>query len=362
MSEMETLIQAWDGESVIVRPDHPTGALIFVAIHSTRLGPATGGTRMRQYADHSQALDDALRLAGGMTRKFAVADFPRGGGKAVISIPHALSPDARTGLLHRYGKLIGQLGGYFYTGPDVGTTSDDMDLIARHGAPYVHSCTPAAGGAGSSGPATALGVFTGIKVMCEHLFGEASLVKRKVLVQGAGSVGGVLIEHLLEAGAEVIFSEVDEQILGRLRDRPNLRFVPSDKTLETECDILSPCAMGGLFDEHSIPKLRCRAIVGGANNQLASPKDAELLRQRKILYAPDYVVNFGGAMAITGIEAFGWSPDEANTRVIETVRQALSQILRISEESGITTEDAAGQLAGQRLSKKDSLPTDSMNP
>ncbi|MDH3891551.1 MAG: hypothetical protein OEV49_10750 [candidate division Zixibacteria bacterium] len=353
MSTMETQIQDWNGESVIVRKDAPTGSWIFIAVHSSTLGAATGGTRMRQYSDHTTALHDALRLAEGMTRKFAVAGFPRGGGKAVISIPEELSPDARTDLLLRYGGIIGQLGGYFYTGPDVGTTSEDMDLIARHGAPYVHSCTPACGGAGSSGAATALGVFTGIQVMCKHLFGDDSLRQRRVLVQGAGSVGTALIEHLRQAGADVIVSEIDQQVVRQLKTQPELRFVPTEKALETECDILAPCAMGGLFSAQTIPNLRCRAIVGGANNQLATTEDAIRLKQRGIAYAPDYVVNFGGAMAITGIEALGWTNDEANRQVVRTVRTALSQVLSIAEESGVSTEAAAAQLAKQRLNKHD---------
>jgi leucine dehydrogenase len=225
---MESLLREWDGETVIVRYDRPTGAWIFIAIHSTRLGPAGGGTRMKSYPDVQAALQDALRLAEGMTYKFATPGIPFGGGKAVIAIPSDFDPQSRPALLRRYGALVHQLGGLFYTGPDVGTSSADMDIIAETGAPYVFARTPAAGGAGSSGPATALGVFTGIRVACEHLFGEASLKGRRVLVQGTGSVGGTLIEYLRAADAEVVFSEVDEDAIRRFRDELVLQFVPAE--------------------------------------------------------------------------------------------------------------------------------------
>jgi glutamate dehydrogenase/leucine dehydrogenase len=215
---IESLLRKWDGETVVVHYDRPANAWIFIAVHSTLLGPATGGTRMKNYPDHASALEDALKLASGMTYKFAVPGLDRGGGKAVISIPEGLVDDQRTELLRRYGKLIHQLGGLYCTGPDVGTSSTDMDIIAETVATYVFYRTPAAGGAGSSGPITALGVFTGIQVVCEHVFEGPSLENRKVLVQGMGSVGGVLVEHLRKAGAEVLFSEVDEGLIERFRD------------------------------------------------------------------------------------------------------------------------------------------------
>jgi glutamate dehydrogenase/leucine dehydrogenase len=208
---IESMIREWDGETVIVRFDPPTGAWILIAIHSSRLGPSTGGTRMKHYPHLKAALEDVLKLSAGMTYKFAVPGFARGGGKAVISIPEDLKPKPRTGLLRRYGELVHQLGGYFYTGPDIGTSPEDMDTIAETGAPYVFSRTPAAGGAGSSGPFTALGVFTGIQAACGHVFGDSSLKGRRVLVQGAGSVGTELIELLGDDGATILFSEIDEE-------------------------------------------------------------------------------------------------------------------------------------------------------
>jgi glutamate dehydrogenase/leucine dehydrogenase len=211
--DVESLLSEWDGETIIIRHDKPTGAWIFIAIHSTRLGPAGGGTRMKSYPTFEAALQDALRLSAGMTYKFAVPDLPRGGGKAVIALPTNFDAKDRPALLRRYGALVHQLGGLFYTAADVGTSSSDMDIIAETGAPYIFGRTPAAGGMGNSGPITALGVFAGIQVVGERLFGSPSLEGRRVLVQGAGQVGGTLITHLRAAGAEVCFNDVVESAI-----------------------------------------------------------------------------------------------------------------------------------------------------
>jgi leucine dehydrogenase len=305
---------------------------------------------MKSYPDVGAALQDAMRLAEGMTYKFAGPGIPRGGGKAVIALPDDFDPQARPALLRRYGALVHQLGGLFYTGPDVGTSSADMDIIAETGAPYVFGRTPAAGGAGSSGPATALGVFTGIQVACEHLFGEAALNGRRVLVQGAGSVGGPLIEHLHAAGAELTFSEVDEGAIRRFRDRLGLQFVSPQAVYTAECDLFAPCALGSVLNADTIPQLKCRAVVGAANNQLADSKDAERLQARGILYAPDYVVNVGGAIFLLGVEAQGWTKERAEEEVVESVRRALGQIFELAAMEGITTDAAAQQIAQKRLS------------
>jgi leucine dehydrogenase len=347
--DVESLLSEWDGEMVIVRHDKPSGAWIFIAIHSTRLGPAGGGTRMKSYPNLQAALQDALRLSAGMTYKLAVPGIRFGGGKAVIAVPPDFDPQFRPALLRRYGALIRQLGGLYYTAPDVGTSSIDMDIVAETGAPYVFGCTPAAGGMGDSGPITALGVFAGIQVVCERLFGEASLRGRRVLVQGTGQVGGKLIEHLRAAGAEVLFSDVAEAAIRRFRDELRLKFIPAEAVYQTECDIFSPCALGGVLNATTIPQLRCRAVAGGANNQLDVPEDAERLRARGILYAPDYVINVGGAMAGVGIETMGWSYAQAEKEVVESVPRALRQIFDTAATEGITTDVAARRVAEERL-------------
>jgi glutamate dehydrogenase/leucine dehydrogenase len=279
-----------------------------------------------------------------------MAGMPFGGAKAVIAIPPDLDPQSRGALLRRYGALVHQVGGLFITGPDVGTSSADMDIIAETGAPYIFARTSEAGGGGSTGPFTALGVFTGIQVACEHLFEEASLRGRRVLVQGVGSVGSKLIELLRAADAEVMFCEVDEDAIRRFRDEVGLKFVPAEAVFTTECDILAPCALGGLFTTNTISRLKCRVVAGGANNQLASPKDAESFRDRGILYAPDYVINVGGAMAILGLEAQGWTQERAKKEVVESVRRALRQVFEMAATQGITTDAAARQIAEERLS------------
>lgn len=346
---METLLTEWNGETVVVRHDRPSGAWIFIAIHSTRLGPAVGGTRMKSYPDVDAALQDAMRLAGGMTFKFATPGMPYGGAKAVIAVPADLERHARAPLLRRYGALVNQLGGLFRTGPDVGTTPADMDIIAETGAPYIHSRTPEGGGAGDPGPFTAIGVFAGIEVVCERLFGEASVKARRVLVQGAGDVGRSLIDCLREAGAEVLFSEVDDSAVRHFRDVVGLQYVPPEAVYTTECDIFAPCALGGVLNATTVPRLKCRAVAGSANNQLDSREDAERLRSRGILYAPDYVINVGGAMASLGLEIQGWTREKAGNEVVGSVRSTLRRIFESAMAEGMTTEAAARRIAEERL-------------
>lgn len=347
--DVESLLTQWDGETVIARYDRPTGAWILIAIHSTRLGPAAGGTRMKSYPNLETALEDVLRLSAGMTYKFAVPGLGYGGGKAVIAVPADLDANSRPALLRRYGTLIHQLGGLYYTAADVGTSSADMDVVAETGAPYVFGRTPAAGGICDTGPLTALGVFTGIQVVCEHLFGDASLGGRRVLVQGTGKVGGNLIEHLCASNAEVLFNEVDEAAILHFRDALGLTFVPSEEVYDTECHIFSPCALGGILNASTIPRLQCRAVAGGANNQLDVPEDADRLRARGILYAPDYVINAGGAIGGIGVETKGWSYVQAENEVVESVQRTLRQIVDTATAEQITTEAAARRIAEERL-------------
>ncbi|RMF87306.1 MAG: amino acid dehydrogenase [Nitrospinota bacterium] len=346
---MESLLRSWDGEAVIIHFDHPTGAWIVIAIHSTRLGPAGGGTRMKTYPDLPAAVQDAMRLAAAMTYKFAIPGIAMGGGKAVIALPPDFDQRLRPTLLRHYGTLVHQLRGLFYTGPDVGTSAADMDIIAETGAPYIFGRTPAAGGAGDTGPLTAIGVFTGMQVTCAQLFGSPSLHRRRILVQGAGSVGRSLIERLCAAGAEVYFSDIDEEVVQELLKTLPVTFVAPDDVYTTECDIFAPCALGGILNRDTIPLLKCKAVVGAANNQLATPEDADRLQAREILYAPDYVVNAGAVLGIPGIETMGWSQAEAEQRVIEGIRHALQEIFHLATTEGMTTEMAARRVAEARL-------------
>ncbi|MEZ4416047.1 MAG: Glu/Leu/Phe/Val dehydrogenase dimerization domain-containing protein [Gemmatimonadota bacterium] len=342
-------LDRWGGEELILRRDGPTGAWIVIALHSSVMGPPTGGTRFKPYPDLDAAIADALRLSEGMTHKYAVAGFPRGGGKAVIHAPIPLDPAARAGLLRRYGSVLSRLGGTFQTGPDVGTSSEDMDVIGENGAPWVFARTPAAGGAGSSGPYTALGVFAGIRAACTHVFGGEGLRGRTVLVQGAGSVGERLITLLRSAGASVCFSDVDPECARRIREQEAVPLVEPEAVYGTACDVFAPCALGAVLNERTIPLLSCRLVAGGANNQLAGEADGTRLHERGILYVPDYAVNIGGAMAITGIEAMGWTPSEAERRVVESVERAVGRLLELVEREGVLPEVAARSLARERL-------------
>jgi leucine dehydrogenase len=352
---MLDLIRSWDGEHVIVRFDRTSGTWIFIAIHSTRLGPGTGGTRLRTYSEPAGGLADAMRLAAAMTVKFAVIGLPAGGGKAVLAVPGPLDRQARRGLLERYGDMVTALRGAFNTGPDMGTSATDMDVIGAR-CPYVFGKTEAAGGAGSSGPSTARGVLYGIEASCAHVFGDASLAGRSVVVQGAGSVGRPLVHLLHERGARVVVSDVDRAAVDALRAELEVESVDPDATLITACDVFAPCAIGGVLSERTIPFLRCQIVAGGANNPLASSDDAERLRDAGILYAPDFVINAGAAIYLEGCERFHWPDDEIDRR-LRGIGETLTEIYERAAEAKATTLAAAEALARERLTAAAPTPT-----
>src|SRR5262245_29595208 len=341
----------WNGEELVREDDATTGASIIIAIHSTRLGPAVGGTRMKSYPSSADAEADAHRLSAAMTLKMAAADMPYGGAKAVLAVPPGLPPEARRGLLLRYGRRIASLGGRFRTGPDVGTSSEDMDVIAETAGPFVFGRTQSHGGSGNSGPATALGIHMAIRTTCEEAFGSAALAGRHVLVQGAGSVGGALIERLLGDGARVSFSDVDEGAIRRLRDR-GVPFIQPAAVADTPCDLFSPCALGGALNADTVARLRCRAVAGGANNQLADEAVAEALAARGILYAPDFIANSGGACSHIHMEANGWSRERALRDIEERIPASLRAVFALARERGITPDAAAREIARRRLGRK----------
>jgi leucine dehydrogenase len=338
---LEDLIRAWDGEEVVVRFDEPTGSWIFVCIHSTARGPAGGGTRMKTYAEPSDALADAMRLASAMTLKMAAVDMPFGGAKAVLAVPELVDGDRRRGLLLRYADLVASLRGTFHTGPDVNTTVADMDVIGER-CPYVFCRSEEHGGSGNPGPYTARGVFHGIRASVRHVFGTDSLEGRVVLVQGLGSVGGPLAEELVTAGARVLVSDVvAKRVAGT-------ELVPAEEAIGAECDVYAPCALGGTLNAETIPRLRCRIAAGSANNQLAEPADAERLREAGILYAPDFVINAGGVLNSLGAEHLGWTREQIEER-LAGIGGTLEEIYAKADAEAITTEAAAEQLAHSRL-------------
>jgi glutamate dehydrogenase/leucine dehydrogenase len=339
----EDLLRQWDGEEAVIRFDAPSGAWMFVCVHSTVLGPAGGGTRMRVYDQPADGLADAMRLSQAMTVKMAVAGAERGGGKAVLAVPELPTGDARRKLLLRYGELVASLGGTYRTAGDMNIAPADLDIVKER-CQWVYGTT---GAGGNSGRGTAIGVLHGIRAAVEHVFGSPDLVGRRVLVQGAGAVGRDLARFLAAEGAEVLVSDVDE---ARAAEAGGT-VVPARDALTTECDVYSPCAVGETLNAETIPDLRCRIVAGSANNQLATPDDAHRLHDRGILYAPDYVINAGGVIQLIGLEDQGW--DEAElARNLATIGDTLRRLFRDADEAGITPAAAAEQLAAERIAAK----------
>jgi leucine dehydrogenase len=346
---VEDLLTAWDGESVSIHRDRETGAWMLVCVHSTRLGPAAGGTRMKHYPGGLRdALIDGMRLSEAMSLKFASVDFPHGGGKAVIALPTPEVPEGeeRRRLFLEYGRFVNSLGGLYSAAPDMNTSALDMDVIGEV-TPYVFCRTEAAGGSGDTAPDTAVGVLHGIKAACRYAFESDDLSRRTIVVQGAGGVGGRLIELLLEADANVIASDVDGARIKRLREQ-GIRAVPPEDAIATECDVLAPCAVGGVINHRTIPTLRCRVVAGGANNQLETLEDAERLRERDIVYAPDFVINAGGVLHGGGLEEQHWTRATLDQK-LAGIGDAVYEILRQAERDGISTDAAARKIALERI-------------
>lgn len=341
------ILQPWDGVGVLVRRDHPTGTWIFVAIHDDTLGPATGGLRMKVYDRPEEGLRDALRLSEGMTFKWAAMDFPFGGGKTVLAIPRPLDDEERRGLMLRFGALLNSLGGRYGTGADLGTTTRDMRTIAEV-SEYVIGVHGRSEGPMDPSPFTALGVFAGIRAAVEHRFGSADLSGRSVLVQGVGAVGAPLTGYLAEAGARVLVSDADTEAAGRVAHACSGAVIALEHVYSTECDVYAPCAVGATLNIRTIPELRCSIVAGAANNQLETPEDAGRLQEQGILYAPDYVINGGGAMAFTLIYQ-GLDPISAVEERVSAIGTRLKSMFEESDRTGSSPLDAARSQAERIL-------------
>ncbi|HEX2049396.1 MAG TPA: Glu/Leu/Phe/Val dehydrogenase dimerization domain-containing protein [Actinomycetota bacterium] len=344
---LQELFETWDGEMVATRYERDAGVWMFVCVHSTQLGPGTGGTRMKSYASPYDALRDGMRLSGAMTLKFAVVGLPLGGGKAVIAIPEIPQGDERVALMRRYGEFVGSLGGTYRTAPDMNTSERDMDIVGDV-CGYAFCRSPERGGSGNTAPATATGVFHAVRASLAHATGSDDLGDRIVTVQGAGAVGARLAELLVAAGARVRVADVDQTRAEAAASASGAVAVPSDDVLHEECDVFAPCAIGGVLDERSIPRLRCRVVAGAANNQLATPADARRLHEAGILWAPDFVANAGGVLHGGGFEVLGWGPEEVE-RSLEGIGDTLRDVFERAERDGVTTLDAAERLAHERL-------------
>lgn len=332
-SDLATTLAGWHGWATVVRHDPPTGTWILIALHDNTLGPAAGGTRMKTYPSLGAALTDAQRLAAGMTAKWAAIDIPFGGGKAVLAVPRPLEGEERRGLLRRYGRLVRSLSGAFNTGPDLGTTLDDMKVIAEEAGTAVRGIDPQTGELTDPGPYTARGVFASVHAAVAQVFGNRDLAGRSVLVEGVGSVGGPLAAQLAGAGARVLVADVSPEAAQRVAAAVGGEVVATEDVPGTACDVYAPCAVGATLHAGSIARLACRAIAGSANNQLAEPEDAERLHRRGILYAPDFIANGGGALAF-GLMGQGASEAAIHARLdgIEgTLREIFTEAAQENE-------------------------------
>ncbi|MBB5138632.1 valine dehydrogenase (NAD+) [Thermocatellispora tengchongensis] len=335
-------------EQVVFCADEHSGLRAIIAIYSTALGPSLGGTRFYPYASEQAALADVLNLSRAMAYKNALAGLDHGGGKAVIIGDP--SRDKTEALLRAYGRFVQSLGGRYLTACDVGTYSEDMDVIARESR-YVTGRTVANGGAGDSSILTAYGVFQGMRAAAEHVYGTPSLRGRRVGVEGVGKVGHRLVDHLVEDGAEVVVCDVNEQAVERVRRRhPQVAAVAGRAELIAEpIDVFAPCALGGSLDDDTVAGMNARIVCGGANNQLAHAGVEKQLADRGILYAPDYVVNSGGVIQVAD-EIHGFNMDRARAKAAQIYDTTL-KIFRIAAEEGVPPAVAADRLAERRMSE-----------
>jgi leucine dehydrogenase len=347
--EIFSLMENWDGEGVVMRHDRPTGTWIFIALHSSALGRPSGGTRMKVYPTLADGLEDAMRLAEGMTYKWAGLGTPFGGGKAVLAVPRPLEGAERDGLLLRYGAFVESLNGAFGTGADLGAGPDAMAIVARR-TRYVLGIE-ADGSPRDPGPFTAHGVECGLKAALGEVFGSEDPAGRKILIQGLGDVGGPLARALARDGAELLLSDIDEARAAKLAAELGGRTVPPGQVYSTECDVYAPCAIGATVNEETIPQLKCRIVAGSANNQLRVDEDAERLHRRGIVYAPDYVINAGGALAFSLMLEGGWD-DESLFRRTAGIGDAIRDILREAAASESSPLRAARARVDRMLAER----------
>lgn len=320
--------------------DESTGLRCIVAVYDTRRGPAVGGTRMLAYDDEAAALDDALRLSRAMAYKTAAAELPLGGGKAVI----VGDPDGKTDdLLRAYGRVVDSYDGRFVTGEDVNVDVEDLRTIAE--------TTDNVGGAGGNEgtDVTAAGVVHGLRASFAERDGDDSLSGRRVAVQGVGKVGRALVARLVDAGAEVVVADVDDEAVAAVEDEFGVASVAPDAIYDEPCDAFAPCALGGVLDDETISRLRCDVVCGSANNQLAERRQAAALAERGILYAPDYVVNAGGL--VSGVTEMEGGDQAAALERAAAVRDRLASMFATAREEGVTPLAAADRFAEARMAE-----------
>ncbi len=338
-------VTAMDHEMVVYCHDRKVKLKAIIAIHSTVLGPALGGLRMWPYPDEATALHDVLRLSRGMTYKAAITGINLGGGKAVIIGDS--TRDKTEALFRSFGRFVNTLNGKYITAEDVGTSTEDMVHIARE-TRFVSGLPQNMGGGGDPSPVTAYGVLMGMKAAAQFLWGNNDLRGRKVLVQGIGHVGQHLTAYLIEVGATVFISDINGEAVKRVREKYQVSVVEPQNIYDAEVDIYSPCALGATLNSHTIGRLRCAIVAGAANNQLANEHiHSQMLMERGIIYAPDFLINAGGLINVYS-ELNGYNR-ETTMKQTELIYQQTLNILKKAAEEKISTHQAAMNLAEQRL-------------
>lgn len=342
--EIFKYIEDYDYEQLVFCHDSVSGLKAIIAIHDTTLGPALGGTRMWTYSTEEEAIIDALRLARGMTYKNAAMGLNLGGGKTVI-IGNP-KKDKSEELFRAFGRYVQSLGGRYITAEDVGITVDDMEIVKQE-TDYVVGLR---GKSGDPSPVTAYGVYHGMKACAREVYGNESLRGKVIAVQGLGHVGSALCKFLYDEGARLIVTDIFEENVKNVVKEFAAEYVEPDKIYEIKCNIFSPCALGAVINDITIPKLKCDIIAGCANNQLKEPKHGDILMQKGILYAPDYVINGGGVINVAE-ELTGCYERERALAKVSKIYDKILKVIEISKRENIPTYIAADRMAEERIEK-----------
>ncbi|GIP61694.1 leucine dehydrogenase [Virgibacillus pantothenticus] len=333
-----------DYEQVVFCQDKNSGLKAIIVIHDTTLGPALGGTRMWTYETEEAALEDALRLAKGMTYKNAAAGLNLGGGKTVIiGDPKT---DKNPEMFRAFGRYIQGLNGRYITAEDVGTTVHDMDLIHME-TDFVTGISPESGSSGNPSPVTGYGVYKGMKAAAKEAFGDDSLTGKTIAVQGVGNVAYALCEHLHKEGARLVVTDINQAAIQRAVDDFGAESVEPDAIYDVNCDIYAPCALGATINDETIPRIKAKVIAGSANNQLKESRHGDMIHKQGIIYAPDYVINSGGVINVAD-ELQGYNYDRAMKKV-ETIYDSLQKVFAIAKRDHIPTYLAADRMAEERI-------------
>lgn len=335
-------------EQIVFCNDKDSGLKAIIGIHNTVLGPALGGTRMWNYTSEWEALNDVLRLSRGMSFKSAITGLNLGGGKAVIIGDS--KTDKTPAMIRKFGEYVNSLSGKYITAEDVGTTTEDMDNI-RQVTPYVTGVSVENGGSGNPSPVTAYGVYMGMKAAAKQQFGTESLSGKKVLVQGIGHVGEILVEYIAKEGGLVQITDINQARIEEVANKYGVQIYKGTDLYSAYVDIYSPCALGATINDETINKIKAKVIVGAANNQLANDKvHGQILKDRGILYAPDFLVNAGGIINVYA-EIAGYDSSEALRRT-ENIYNTTLEIFSYADKNSITPQEAAMTIAQNRINAK----------